>query len=352
MNKTVTLGGSIGCFIVTNFLLFVFPAAAQVDTVVLKNKKVEMEITPELGGRVLAFSVPDKPNVLMVNEENLVRPVKDISHSAEFIEYFGHINWVSPQSQWWKWQEFSPEKKARGDIWPPDPFLIYGKSAVVERNKNVLRLVGIESPVSGVKFLKEFKLVKNRPGTVDLQVSAVNIRDTEMSWGIWFNTRVKPVARAYVPVNGKRDVRIENYNPEINIPADFEIADGYFSYTHGVLPTAEKNVRSKAFIQPAHGWMAAFVEGQVFIIQFPLRAREKIHPEQGQVEIYHAYNRNHKRGGILEMELHAPHTALKPGEKTDALERWTVLPYGGGNTRADHIAFLTKLAGKKIIGGI
>lgn len=352
MNRMVTHGRRIACIIAANFLLHVTPVVAQADPVILENKKVKIAIMPELGGRVVGFSVPDKPSVLLVNKEKLDQPVTNISPNAAFIEYFGHINWVSPQSQWWIRQNLNPEKKARGDVWPPDPFLVYGKNTVVEQNKNLLRLAGIGSPVSGIQFLKQFKLVGNRPGTVDLHVSAVNVRDTEISWGIWFNTRVKPAAQVYVPIDAERDVRIDNYNPKINIPADFKIENGFFSYTHGVIPTADKNVRSKAFIQPARGWMAAFLEGQVFIIQFPLRAREKIHPEQGQVEIYHSYNRDHKRGGILEMELHAPYTALKPGEKIDALERWTVLPYGGRNTRADHIAFLTKLADRKIISKI
>lgn len=344
--------GTIVRFIITIMFVLAFPVVAQVDTVVLKNKKVDIEIAPDLGGRVVAFSVPDKPNVLMVNKEHFVQPVTNISHSTGFIEYLGHINWVSPQSQWWVRQNLNPEKKARRHIWPPDPFLVYGKNTIVERNKNRLRLAGIESPVSGVKFLKTFRLVENRPGTVDLQVTAVNVRDSDISWGIWFNTRVKPVAQVYVPIGAEQDVRIDNYNPKINIPADFKVADEFFSYTHGVLPTIDKNVRSKAFIQPAQGWMAAFVEGQVFIIQFPLWTREKIHPEQGQVEIYHSYNRDHKSGGTLEMELHAPYTALKPGEKMTAVERWTVLPYDGKNKRADQIAFLAKLADKKIISKI
>lgn len=352
MNRMVNRGRLIACIIIANFLPYTAPAVARADTVVLENKKVEIAIMPELGGRVVGFSVPNKPNVLMVNKEKLNQPVTNISPSTAFIEYFGHINWVSPQSQWWIRQNLDPEKKARGDFWPPDPFLVYGKNTVIERNKNLLRLAGIGSPVSGVQFLKQFKLVEKRPGTVDLHVSAVNVRDTDISWGIWFNTRVQPAAQVYVPIFTGRDVRIDNYNPKINIPADFKIADGFFSYTHGVVPTADKNVRSKAFIQPAQGWMAAFLEGQVFIIQFPLWAREKIHPEQGQVEIYHSYNRDHKNGGMLEMELHAPYTALKPGEKIYALERWTVLPYGGRNMRADHIAFLTKLADRNIISKI
>lgn len=341
-----------GFFTSLIFLFGALPALAQVNTIVLKNKHVEIKITPDLGGRVLAFSVPDKPNVLLINEEEIARPVKEISHTTGFREYFGHINWVSPQSQWWMYQKHDLEKKVREANWPPDPFLIFKRNAIIEQNNTSLRLAGSASPISGIKFLKTFSLVENKRSTVDLNVVAVNIRDAEVSWGIWFNTRIKPVSQVYVPIEGKPNVRIENYDSEKNIPAGFEIAEGFFSYRHGVLPTADKDVRSKAFIQPAQGWMAAFVEGQIFLIQFPLHAREKIHPEQGQVEIYHAYQRNGKNGGMLEMEVHAPYVTLKPGEQMQALERWTVLPYNGNNTRADHIAFLKQLASKKIISEI
>ncbi len=352
MKNTITGCGKIGCALGALFCILSLPALAEVNLVTLANNKVEMKVTPDLGGRVLAFSVPGKPNVLLVNEENLAMPVKKVSHTTRFVEYNGHINWVSPQEEWWTRQDINPAQKKRRAIWPPDPFLIYGKNTVVKQGENDLVLEGVESPISGVKFSKQFQLVKSQPGSADLHVSVTNIRNTDVSWGIWFNTRVQPAGRVYVPIESDQSVRIDNYDTDLSIPAAFDTNGGFFSYERRVVPTKNKMVRSKAFIQPAQGWMAAFMEGQVFIIQFPLQAREEIHPAQGQVEIYHSFRHGDKKGGVVEMELHAPYRTLKPGEKMQAMERWTVLPFDGENTRAGHIAFLKNLADRKIIGDL
>ena len=98
--------------------------------------------------------------------------------------------------------------------------------------------------------------------------------------------------------------------------------------------------RGKVFLQPSAGWMAGFRGAQAFIVQFQHQARSAIHPDQGQVELYQDIDPARPQGGLIEMEVHAPWHTLAPGARMDAAELWTLLPYGGPDTRAAHLAFL------------
>ncbi len=74
-------------------------------------------------------------------------------------------------------------------------------------------------------------------------------------------------------------------------------------------------VQAKAFIQPSAGWLAAFSEDQVFVIEFPLHPRAIIHPDQGQVELYIDRDPTAPEAGLLELEVHVPYHTLAPGER-------------------------------------
>lgn len=91
--------------------------------------------------------------------------------------------------------------------------------------------------------------------------------------------------------------------------------------------------------QPA-GWMAGFRNGQLFIISFPLLPQELIHPEQGQVELYHDYRPAALSDGVLEMELHTAYRELQPGEVMTGQETWTLVAYQGADTHEARLAFL------------
>lgn len=330
---------------------------SEIDLVRLETSSVKMEITPDLGGRVLQFSVPGMPNILKIGEEELAKPQGEISGKSDFVGYFGHINWLSPQSAWWKDQNINLNRKNNQSIWPPDPYLIFSKNEIIKKSQDLLILKGAKSPITGIQFRKTFTLVTNKPGTIDLNVKAENISADNVSWGIWFNTRVNPHATVYVPVTGKNSVRIENYNEKLNLPVNFQLQDNFLSFQHyefqnNQTKIRKENIRGKAFIRPAKGWMAAFIDGQVFVIQFPLQENKKIHEKHGQIEIYHSYKRGEQSGGELEMEVHAPLVTLKPGDVMEAVERWSVLPYPGQNTRTSHLQFLQELLNKNIIAEI
>jgi hypothetical protein len=177
---------------------------------------------------------------------------------------------------------------------------------------------------------KRFRL---EGAALTLEVEATNTREAPVAWDIWFNTRVGPESDLLVPVGGHAEsFRLETFegNPVSADPDDLE--RGYFSFAAG------DDVKAKAFIQPAAGWLAAFSQGQLFVIEFDLQPREAIHPDQGQVELYLDSN---PESGLLELEVHAPFRTLAPGERMSARERWHAWPSSAKN-RTERMAELTR----------
>lgn len=328
-------------------LLFVSTAAASVEVVRLENQAVVLEVTPELGGRGLHFSLKDHPNLLKVGEAVQAQPAPTVSADANDIGYLGHDVWVGPQNEWWMHQDVNPDRRDAKADWPPDPYLAFSTAGIVEQTPSRLVLEGVESPVSGVRLRKTFQLSSARPDTVEVHASARNIRDTDIAKDVWFNTRLPSSTRVYVPVADPGDVRVESFT-DTSIGALLpRIEHGLLSLDAPAFPSGMTARRGKVFAQPSAGWMAGFADTQLFVIRFPRHLRERIHPEQGQVELY-LDDQSEAGKGLLEMELHSPYLTLKPGEAMHATEWWTVLHYDGPDTREAHVAFLCEVAAPQL----
>jgi hypothetical protein len=322
-------------------------AAAAVESVRLDNGTVVLEVTPELGGRGLGFSLQGRANLLKIGEAVAAQPDPEVSASAGDIGYLGHDVWLGPQSQWWTRQHANPARRDAKANWPPDPYLAFAQTRVLERSSHRLVLEGVPSPVSGVQLRKTFALSAQRPDTAIVHVQARNIRDTPVAWDLWFNTRVAPSTRVYVPVASQQDVRVEPVAGAGLAPLLPRLQDGLFSFERAPLPEGMSGRRGKVFLQPSAGWMAGFAGDQLFIIRFTHRERSLIHPEQGQVELYLDDTADASKG-LLEMEVHAPYRSLQPEQTMEAEESWSVLAYDGEDTYEAQVAFLCGEAANRL----
>ena len=330
------------------FLSSALSVQAEVARISLSNGTVASEITPDIGGRVLSVGLVGQPNFLKVGAPVIDEPNPRVSPAANNIGYLGHETWVGPQSQWWVHQLVNDERRAAKAVWPPDPFLILAKNTVQEKNAQRVILQSPNSPVSGVAMQKTFALVEGKPNQIRLDVSAQNIRDSKVAWDIWFNSRVPYTTNVYVPVASMSDVRVEHFTDATYGPLEHNFSDGIFALEN-YSPSTHQGRKGKVFIQPEQGWMAAFRDQQLLIIQFALQPKSAIHPEQGQIELYQEFLSAHPEEGLLELEVHAPYKTLKPRESMSAAETWTLLPYTGANTPGAQRAFLRELASAKVI---
>ena len=334
MNKNL-VGLSLGVLA----LLVSGVTLAEVDVYALQNKTVQMTVTPDIGGRVLSFQLTEQENFLKVSDKVTRQPKPEVSAHAENISYFGHEMWLGPQSAWWTQQTVNKERRAAKAIWPADPYLMLGVNKVLEKSGQHLVMQSPPSPVSGVQMRKSYRLLEQQ-NTVELAVETKNIRTEPVSWDIWFNTRVHADTQVYVPVASEKDIRVDNVKGDNFAPISYSLTDRIFSLDLLPLPAGKTSRHGKVFIQPEAGWMAGFNAGQLFIIHFPLLPVDAIHPEQGQVELYHHYNPDALVESLLEMELHAAYSTLAPGATMDAVERWSIFPYSGPDTRAAQLTFL------------
>lgn len=328
-------------------LLVVSVNASAVEVIRLENASVVLEVTPELGGRGLGFSLKGRPNLLKIGEAVQTQPAPTLSATADDIAYLGHDVWVGPQEQWWVHQTVNPARRDAKANWPPDPYLAFGKTRIIERTPTRLVLEGGDSPVSGVRLSKTYALSASRADTVEVQASARNIRDTPVSWDLWFNTRTPGSTRVYVPVAHAGDARVESSTGPGIVPVASQVEGGLFSFQRLPLPENTVARRGKVFLQPSAGWMAGFSGGQLFVIRFPHHPRALIHPAQGQVELY-LDDQADPDESLLEMEVHAPYRTLGPGKEMQASESWTALAYDGPDTREAQVAFLCKVAAPQL----
>lgn len=316
--------------------------AAEVQRIRLASTGAVLEVTPALGGRVLHFGAVGRPNLIKVGEAVRTQPEPEVSAAANDIAYLGHDVWLGPQSGWWSDQSANPARRDAKASWPPDPYLAFATTRVVEQGEGRLVLEGVDSPVTGVRLRKSFAFDAADPATVEITASARNIRERPLSRDLWFNTRVSSATRVYVPVASAKDVRMQSGTDAA--PPQWQVRGGLFQLIRSPLPASQPVRRGKLLLQPSAGWMAGFAEGQAFIIRFRHEPAESIHPEQGQVELYLDHG-DDIAAGLLEMEVHAPMRTLAPGETMKAAERWTVLRYDGEDSDAARIAFLCERAG-------
>jgi hypothetical protein len=330
----------IACFAILS--LAALAETAKIERLQLSNGVVTAEITPDIGGRLLAFSLAGKPNFLLVGEAVNTDPKPDTSPQADNIPYLGHEMWVGPQSQWWVHQQHNAKRAEAKADWPPDPYLILPANKVIEKRKGKIVLQSPESPVTGVQLTKTYELIAKDKNRLRLLVSAKNIRQENIAWDIWFNTRVHADTQVYIPVNESANIRPKSYDLPLAAPLVYIHEAGIFSLDLVPPPAGKKFRNGKMFIQPAQGWMAGFQGEQLFVVKFPLQPVSAIHPEHGQIELYSIYHPGNLAEGLLEMEVHAPYKTLAPGQTMQAEEQWTIMEYKGPNTREAQLAFLRK----------
>jgi hypothetical protein len=298
---------------------------AQDRVVYLQNQQLKAGFLPDVGGRMVFLAPEGAPNFLLSDSSMWNEPQQErmvAKADAPFKPYNGFITWVGPQSAWWTKQDLLPAKKQRADVWPPDPYLIYGNFSIVERNDTLLVLEGEGSPVSGVKLSKRYVLDGLN---LHISVSAENIRDEELAWDLWSNARFDAFTNFRVPVAGEQNVRIKaESNPRFEA-MKHQIDNGFFSFLPEQASDSRKQRVSKAFIHPAEGIMVVEKLSWILNIRFDMVPLELIHPEQALVEVYNNISVN-PASSILELEHHSAYQILSPGESMQLNETWTFEP--------------------------
>ena len=287
----------------------------------LSNKNITIGILENAGGRIVYLSYNGSENMLKSDRKLWDTTVPTPTPSnLEFTGYCGHEVWIGPQSEWWKHQDLNKEKKESTLFWPPDPYITYGRFALKEKTDSKVTLIGNESPISGLKFEKTYKLKENN---VEITVNATNIRNEKMSWDLWMLTRIDGDIRTYVPVKNGADIKVSEPTHDYEAAASFRYAQGYFYFTpEDSIRGKGKVCTAKAFIEPHRPFIASDYGDKLLVISFEHHDKKFIHHEQSEVEIYNYASTDD--GNMLELEYHAPFVTLAPGETMETTETWEI----------------------------
>lgn len=285
----------------------------------LQNDSLTAVITPELGGRLMQFSLNGYENFIKIGEPYLTGQQPEVSPSADNIGYLGHIVWLSPQSLWWQRQTSNRQRLASKAPWPPDPFLIFAANQTKKYNQYELSLQGVHSPVSGIRLDKHFAL---REDHLELSAKAFNSGEKAVSWGLWFNTRVAGDTTIIIPVNKHSFVRTEYFSHNQNLPLSIKKNLAVFA-----APNSHDPLQGKLFIAPQRPWLAAASNGQLLIMQFPQVSPTSVHPEQSPLEIYFNLIPDSATDSLIELELHSAYKKILPTKSISFSTRWYAFPY-------------------------
>lgn len=311
----------------------------------LENDILQLQLTPNIGGRVSYFSLKSHNNFINTGAAFTKNIIPEVSPFADNIGYLGHIVWVGPQSQWWQQQQVNQDRLNNKANWPPDPYTIFAKNTVTLQSKNHITLQGVNSSVTGLRLDKEFSLTSLNPNQVNLTTTATNISQTKRAWDLWFNTRVQGDTYIVASVNNKSDVRVESFEQAqigpIAVNYINKAADDYFvEFDVKELTRNKVSNKGKIFIQPNQGWLAGFNNGQLFIIAFPWQEKEHIHAEHGQIEIYADYQPQNLSNSLIEMEFHGPYQQLQPKQQMRVEAKWYLFPYPNNWNKQQMLDFL------------
>lgn len=313
--------------------------------IILRNNHIEVGVLPEVGGRVVFLRKPGLPNVLksdslLWTDSKAHKPA--ISPFSGFKPFNGHIVWIGPQKEWWAHQDLNPERREHKSDWPPDPYIIYGHFEITVQNDTLIKMVGPDSPVSGVRLEKEISITQ--AGIVTFTATLVNSIDKEVSWDIWMNTRLDGFAKCWVPVSEDGILDLMKKDTERTEATPYEIDSGFFTYLPSIPGAGHQEQVQEARLNPSAGYMAGFNNGQMLLIRFDKLDQNVIHPNHGQVELYSYVDRSGK-DTLLELELHGPYKTLTPGESISLTESWQLFPYDGDNTSEAQLRFISDVTG-------
>ena len=286
--------------------------------IILKKGDLELGVLPKVGGSAVLFRKGGSENVLYAPCEHWAEwqpQLPDPLDLSQWTDFNGHIVWLSPQVDFWNQQDLIPAQ--HDQLWPPDPYWVYGDFQILEQTEHHLLLEGPSSPYSGIKMIKRYELDENG---AHLTVTGINTTDRVLRWGLWSNTRVYGDTEVYVPVEGENSFRIETPHLE-RIP--YTVENGFFSIAAGA--EDEANIHCKAYLFPNANWMAGFRNHQVFVKVMQQVDPQSIHANHGVFEVFQLRaNRVSQDPGLTEMEAHAPYLELQPGDEMTLSERWLI----------------------------
>jgi hypothetical protein len=300
-------------------------------TIHLGNDLVDLEVVPEIGGRVLQYSLGDH-DFFWVNREleNTRPPASGVGPEGEWLNYGGDKLWPAPQG----WDNDAQ--------WPgpPDPVLDGGpyRAQVLsgEVQPTAILLTSREDMRSGIQFTREVKSFEDTT-RVHIIATMLNIDTKPRRWSIWAVTQFD-VADRHGKGYNKNFWTYCPLNPESRFYRGYGVQYGLVNNPtfnpdpdNGMMRVHYQRIVGKAGLDSPAGWVATVdaTDGYAFIHRFTHEPGRE-YPDGSSVEFWtnglgdiYAWGKKNpmpehpsENPYVLESEILGPMASLQPGEST------------------------------------
>jgi hypothetical protein len=308
------------------------------DTLKLANGLVELQVAPDIGGRVIQLTL-NQFEYLFVNDQLAGnRPSHSgVGPDGQWLNYGGEKLWPAPQG------------KGSPDKWdgPPDPILDGSPHAgtIVRANGNpaAVRLVSRDDPRSGIRFSREIQLFADS-SRVHIEATMTNVDTKPRRWGIWSVLQHNAANRS----GTGHDQNIRVYcplRPNSVFPKGYCVMRGpadptsfHADTTRRMIVAHYERKMGKIGVDCAAGWVATVhgSAGYVLVQRFPYYP-DREYPDQASVEIWLHGPYGPKASMtdpttfpyFIESELLSPFAQLAPGESYTFGYDWFAAAIGG-----------------------
>ncbi len=299
------------------------------DGVHLSNSLIDAVCVPELGGRLMQFSLGPQ-DYLFINPELLGKRFSFEEHTGDgtivnWKNYGGDKTWPAPQG--WDGDGQWPG--------PPDPVLDSGRYTFETRSDDKRVSVAMTSPSderSGLRIRREISLGQCS-SRLQLDLAFENVSRRTVRWSIWdvaqlacnsIDSGLNDDCWLYIPTDPARErayeVMFGDDNPQYQLDAE-----------SGLLAVQYQGIVGKIGVHSPAGWIAFAnrQSGFVLCMQFPYQPDEAYPDNGATVECWTESPGAlspipiSSPGYILEAEVLSPLYTLQPGEAVRHHVTWS-----------------------------
>lgn len=164
-----------------------------------------------------------------------------------------------------------------------------------------------------------------------LGVSARNISGSDVSWGLWSNTRLPGSSKFYLPCRTEqiKSLRFEcnSWSPQKDRLLNFKMENGFLTFDiEEAAKFPEHASTNKVFIKSESKSLVVLTGKFLFIKTLDTEVLS-VHPDHAPLEVFQSVGAANPP--LLEIEAHGDYRTLKPGESMSLDETWEIIPCAG-----------------------
>lgn len=267
------------------------------DCFEISNPLVRLVIVPQIGGRIMEYSL-DGENAFWQNPDEIGKLTGD-DVGRTWRNYGGYKAWNAPQSRWHE-DNFYDSMPAAVEPLPDQRGVRITTAPITHLGFQFIRDVILSDATSRVRIVERMR----------------NVSDKDIEWSVWEVTQVNVPCWIAFPMKEKSAFP-QRWN--VLYPRNGPIRQIKVVGNIGIMQY--NNLTENWSTDAMGGWMA-YMKGQLaYTKHWSTRIVGITYPDGGcDAAFFTCTNKNDR--GYAEMEVMGPIFKLKPGEQTELVEDW------------------------------